>query len=53
MRSSREVGGDYFDFFSFDADSVGRAIAGVSGKGIPAAMALIPLHAFFKHPVEL
>lgn len=35
---ARHVGGDYFDYFTFDRDRVGLAIADVVGKGLPAAM---------------
>ena len=35
---AREVGGDYYDFLSFDNDQLGIAIADVAGKGIAAAL---------------
>jgi len=37
---SREVGGDYVDFFPISDHEVGVAIADVSGKGFPAALML-------------
>lgn len=35
---ARQVGGDFFHFFSTDANQLGVAIGDVSGKGIPAAL---------------
>ena len=38
MLPAKDVGGDFYDFFSIDDDHVGFVIADVSGKGIPAAI---------------
>jgi sigma-B regulation protein RsbU (phosphoserine phosphatase) len=38
MVPAREVGGDFFDAFSVDADHICVAIGDVAGKGIPAAL---------------
>lgn len=38
MQPAREVGGDFYDFFFMDQDSVCIAIGDVSGKGVPAAL---------------
>lgn len=35
---ARQVGGDFFHFFSTDPEQLGVAIGDVSGKGIPAAL---------------
>src|SRR5829696_5765972 len=35
---ARGVGGDYYDFISFDNSQIGVAIADVAGKGMPAAL---------------
>ncbi len=35
---ARQVGGDFFHFFSADSEQLGVAIGDVSGKGIPAAL---------------
>jgi hypothetical protein len=35
---AREVGGDYFDFVTFNDHQIGLGIGDVSGKGIPAAI---------------
>jgi len=38
--SARQVGGDYFDYFSQDGDSTVICLADVSGKGISAALVM-------------
>ena len=38
MDTAKEVGGDFYDFYFTDIDTMTFAIADVSGKGIPAAM---------------
>ena len=38
MRTAKEVGGDFYDFFFIDDDHVALVIADVSGKGVPAAL---------------
>jgi sigma-B regulation protein RsbU (phosphoserine phosphatase) len=35
---AEEVGGDFYDFASFDEESLGLAIGDASGKGLPAAL---------------
>lgn len=37
MEPAREVGGDFFDFFTIGNNEVGVVVADVSGKGVPAA----------------
>ena len=37
MRAARQVGGDFYDYYSLDDNRVGLLIADVSGKGVPAA----------------
>jgi sigma-B regulation protein RsbU (phosphoserine phosphatase) len=39
------VGGDYFDFFRFQDQAYGLAIADVMGKGLPASMLMASLQA--------
>jgi serine phosphatase RsbU (regulator of sigma subunit) len=41
----RTVGGDYYDFFSYPNGSVALALGDVSGKGMPAALMMMALHA--------
>ncbi|MBQ3379612.1 MAG: SpoIIE family protein phosphatase [Clostridia bacterium] len=38
MRTAKEVGGDFYDFYLLDDNKLAFLIADVSGKGIPAAM---------------
>ncbi len=38
MKTAKEVGGDFYDFFLIDDDKLGFVLADVSGKGIPAAL---------------
>ncbi len=46
--SSKEVGGDYYDFFRIDERRVGIAIGDISGKGIPGAILMSNLQATFR-----
>ncbi len=41
MIPSREVGGDFYDFFFIDDENLCIAIGDVSGKGIPAALFMV------------
>ncbi|MDO4796570.1 MAG: SpoIIE family protein phosphatase, partial [Coriobacteriales bacterium] len=38
MNAAKEVGGDFYDFFLIDKNTLGFLIADVSGKGIPGAL---------------
>ena len=38
MKTAKEVGGDFYDFFFVDRNKLALVIADVSGKGIPAAL---------------
>ena len=38
MHAAKEVGGDFYDFYMIDKDTLGFLIADVSGKSIPGAM---------------
>ena len=48
MDSCREVGGDYFDYFALNHQTIGFAIADVAGKGIPAALLMTSLRVTFR-----
>ncbi|MBZ5583250.1 MAG: SpoIIE family protein phosphatase [Acidobacteriia bacterium] len=41
----RTVGGDYYDFFPYPDARVGLALGDVSGKGMPASLMAMALHA--------
>jgi serine phosphatase RsbU (regulator of sigma subunit) len=41
----RTVGGDYYDFFPYRDNRVGLALGDVSGKGMPASLMMMALHA--------
>jgi sigma-B regulation protein RsbU (phosphoserine phosphatase) len=41
MRPAKEVGGDFYDFFMFNKDTLAVVIADVSGKGVPAALFMV------------
>ncbi|MCL2064295.1 MAG: SpoIIE family protein phosphatase [Candidatus Cloacimonetes bacterium] len=60
MNPAKEVGGDFYDFFFVDKNTLAIVIADVSGKGVPAALfmviakILIQNNAFAnKRPAEL
>jgi phosphoserine phosphatase RsbU/P len=41
----RTVGGDYYDFFSYSTGRVAMVLGDVSGKGMPASLLMMQLHA--------
>ncbi|MDR2531962.1 MAG: PP2C family protein-serine/threonine phosphatase [Oscillospiraceae bacterium] len=41
MLPAKEVGGDFYDFFFVDNDTLAVVIADVSGKGVPAALFMV------------
>ena len=48
MIAAKEVGGDFYDFYSFDNNTVFFLVADVSGKGIPAAMFMMKAKTIIK-----
>jgi len=48
IETSREVGGDFYDYLELDPGKIGIAVADVSGKGIPAALLMTTLQASFR-----
>lgn len=51
MIPAKEVGGDFYDFFSIDSDHLCVVIADVSGKGVPAALFMAIAKALIKQNV--
>ncbi len=49
MSPSREVGGDFYDFFLVDDDHLAIVMADVSGKGVPAAMFMMATKIMIKN----
>jgi sigma-B regulation protein RsbU (phosphoserine phosphatase) len=41
MLPAKEVGGDFYDFYFVDQDTLAVVIADVSGKGVPAALFMV------------
>ncbi len=48
MRTAKEVGGDFYDFYLFDNNKLIFIVADVSGKGIPAAMFMMTAKTYIK-----
>ena len=48
MRPARAVAGDFYDVVGLEHDSVGLAIADVSGKGVPAALFMMSSRTLMK-----
>lgn len=41
MKATREVGGDFYDYFKIDDENVGFVIGDVSGKGVSTALIMV------------
>lgn len=52
MYTAKEVGGDFYDFYFVDEDTLAFLIADVSGKGIPAAMFMMEAKTLLKSYAE-
>lgn len=52
MYTAKEVGGDFYDFYFVDEDTLAFLIADVSGKGIPAAMFMMQAKTLLKSYAE-
>lgn len=52
MHTAKEVGGDFYDFYFVDEDTLAFLVADVSGKGIPAAMFMMQSKTLLKSCTE-
>ncbi|MBR5277932.1 MAG: SpoIIE family protein phosphatase [Clostridia bacterium] len=52
MIAAKEVGGDFYDFYKINDNSVAFLVADVSGKGIPAAMFMMTAKTIIKDLAE-
>jgi len=52
MFTAKEVGGDFYDFYFVDDDTLAFLVADVSGKGIPAAMFMMQSKTLLKSYAE-
>lgn len=52
MDTAKEVGGDFYDFYFINEETLAFLIADVSGKGIPAAMFMMNAKAVLKSYAE-
>lgn len=48
IKPAKSVGGDYYDFISFDDNRLGFCVGDITGKGMPAAMLMANLQATFR-----
>jgi len=51
LNPDREVGGDFFDFFLINHDTLAVVVADISGKGIPAALFMVITKTLIKNAV--
>ena len=52
MIAAKEVGGDFYDFYKLNENTVAILVADVSGKGIPAAMFMMTAKTIIKDLAE-
>ncbi|MCQ2795413.1 MAG: SpoIIE family protein phosphatase [Bacilli bacterium] len=52
MKTAKQVGGDFYDFFPLNNDRLFFLMADVSGKGVPAAMFMMRAEALIKSLVQ-
>ena len=53
MEPAKEVGGDFYDFFLIDDNTLAVVIADVSGKGVPAALFMVITKTLIKNNAQL
>lgn len=52
MHTAKEVGGDFYDYYFVDEETLAFLVADVSGKGIPAAMFMMTAKTLLKSYAE-
>ena len=52
MVPAKEIGGDFYDFYMVDDDTLAFVVADVSGKGIPAALFMVITQTLMKNNVQ-
>ena len=52
LKPTKEVGGDFYDYYKIDDNHVAILIADVSGKGMPAAMFMMKAITCFKNFID-
>ena len=52
MQPAKEVGGDFYDFFLIDKDTLVLVMADVSGKGVPAALFMVIAKTLIKNNAQ-
>lgn len=52
MQPAKEVGGDFYDFFLIDENTLAVVIADVSGKGVPAALFMVIAKTLIKNNAQ-
>jgi serine phosphatase RsbU (regulator of sigma subunit) len=50
---AREVGGDFYDFHTFEDGRIGLVIGDVTGKGVPAALLMATVHTMLRAAVQV
>ena len=53
MIPAKEVGGDFYDFYLVDEDTLAVVVADVSGKGVPAALFMVIAKTLIKNNAQL
>ncbi len=52
MRPAKEVGGDFYDFFFVEENTIAVIVADVSGKGVPAALFMVVAKTLIKNNAQ-
>jgi sigma-B regulation protein RsbU (phosphoserine phosphatase) len=53
MQPAKEVGGDFYDFFMLDANTLAVVIADVSGKGVPSSLFMVIAKTLIKNNAQM